>query len=149
MTEAEEILLGPARFHCDRFRCNMLRTDCIAQQIRANDKGNTGKQGANHPAYRCKNCEQGKRIIEVEKLKKKGIIVPIKKEEIKRDPEGQNIKACEAFKIVLDFADWGSLLRFVRDEAKEEFRSVEGQIMAIVRDRYKNENMEKYQGIIK
>jgi len=149
MTEAEEILLGPARFGCDRFRCNMLRTDCVAQQIRAADKGNTGKQGANHPAYRCKNCEQGKRIIEAERLKEKGIIVPIKKEETVRDSDGQNIKACEAFKIVLDFTDWGSLLGFVSDEAKEEFRAIEGQIMAIVRDRYKNENMPKHQGVMK
>jgi len=154
MDEAEQILLDPDRFSCDRFRCNMLRTDCLAQQIRANDisandKGNTRKQGANHPAYRCKNCEQGKRIIEAERLKEKGIIVPIKKEETVRDSDGQNIKACEAFKIVLDFTDWGSLLGFVSDEAKEEFRAIEGQIMAIVRDRYKNENMPKHQGVMK
>jgi len=132
MTEAEEILLGPARFGCDRFRCNMLRTDCVAQQIRAADKGNTGKQGANHPAYRCKNCEQGKRIIEAERLKEKGIIVPIKKEEIKRDPEGQSIKEDDQYKITLDFSKHKPLFGKIVAEAEKKFRNPRGQIMAMV-----------------
>jgi len=141
MTEAKEILSRPEYFTCERFGCNMKRTDCVAQQIRAADKGNTGKQGANHPAYRCKNCEQGKRIIEIEKSKKKGDVLPVKKE-IKKDPEDQNIKANEEFKVKLDFTGQKSLLGFVHSEAKEEFRGVEGQIMAIVRDRYKNEGIK-------
>jgi len=142
MTEAKEILSRPEYFTCERFGCNMKRTDCVAQQIRAADKGNTGKQGANHPAYRCKNCEQGKRIIEAERLKEKGIVVPIKKEETVRDKSsGQFMNEDMKYKITLDFNNHIDLFEKIEPEAKRKFRKREGQIMAIV-NRY-FENLER------
>jgi len=133
MAEAEQILSDPDRLTCDKTHCNMTRSDCIASQKKAADEvKHHGCLKITWRLYRCINCEQGKRVIEIKKLKEKGIIVPIKKEEIKRDPEGQSIKEDEKHRIILDFSEHIDLLEKIVAEAGKKFRNPRGQIMAIV-----------------
>ncbi len=64
---ARDLLQDPKFFHCERFRCNMLRTRCV-------DRQNMEHQGLERPLRgrsqefavvgfpECRDCDQGKTV---------------------------------------------------------------------------------------
>ena len=106
------------KIFCEKYRCRMQAAACIRRQEIVNStwvqKARLIKKKIAIEDPGCKDCEQGKEIVEM-----------VKKAAAEKPTE-------RGVSMVLDFSDYPEIIEELKSMARDEFRSVEMQTMYMV-----------------